>query len=256
MPAPPGSTRGSSQPNGEPPALLGEHADNPIKINLHHRISERLPLTPTDLTDIVFPPHAHPGINVYPCAAALMVHVLAHAAGSMTSRGLRLIQLCDIARLACHMSAADWEDLLRLHGGNRRLWWAAAPLMLTARYFPQTIPPAPLAHLERDCPWVLRRSVRRRTLSDFSYSHLYIDPIPGIIWTRSPAQALRYIGGRVFPGRQQRVQMEVASRSGPLSGEPRWHRQSQVRRILQYLCSRPTRTESLQPVRAALSRAC
>jgi hypothetical protein len=236
-------------------AMLGEHADNPIKVDLHHRISERLPLRPTDLTDIVFPPHAQPGLNAYPCAAALLAHVLAHAAGTMTHRGLRLIQLCDISRLARRMSVPDWEDLVRLHGGSRRLWWAAPPLTLTARYFPDCIPDDVLARLDRGCPWTLRQAVRRRTLADFSYSHLYIDPIPGIIWTRSPAQALRYLGSRIFPGPEQRAQMQVVSKTGPWSAEPQWHRQSQARRILQWLSSRPTRTETLQPVRAALARA-
>jgi len=236
-------------------ALLGEHAEDPIKIDLHHRISERLPLTPTDLTDLVFPPHAQPGLNAYPRAAALLAHVVAHAAGSMTHRGLRLIQLCDISRLARRMSDADWADLLDLHGGERRLWWAVPPLMLSARYFPDAIPHGIIASLERDCPWLLRRVTRRRKLADFSYSHLYIDPIPGIIWARSPAQALRYVGSRVFPSREQRTQMEVLARTGPWSAEPRWHRQSQVLRILQWVSSRPTRTEALQPVRAALSRA-
>ena len=247
--------QGFEPSNAEASALLGEHAENPIKIDLHQRISERLPLTRTELTDIVFPPHAQPGINAYPCAAALMVHVLAHAAGTMTHRGLRLIQLCDIARLARHMVAADWEDLLRMDGGNRRLWWAAPPLMLASRYFPDSIPRDVLAHLERRCPWMLRQAVRRRKLTDFSYSHLYIDPIPGVIWARSPLQALRYVGSRVFPNREQRAQMRVVAETGPWSAEPGWHRQSQARRILQWLSSRPTRTETLQPVRAALSRA-
>ncbi len=106
--------QGFEPPDAEPHAMFGEHADNPIKIDLHHKIRERLPLAPTDLTDIVFPPHARPGLNGYPRAAALMAHVLAHAAGSMTSRGLRLIQLCDIARLARRMSDADWEELVAL----------------------------------------------------------------------------------------------------------------------------------------------
>jgi Uncharacterised nucleotidyltransferase len=247
--------QGFEPPNAERRALLGEHADNPIKVDLHHRISERLPLTPTDLTDIVFPPHARPGINAYPRAAALMAHLLAHAAGTMTHRGLRLIQLCDIARLGRHMSAADWDELVRLHGGKQRLWWAAPPLMLTARYFPGAVPHDALAQLERGCPWVLRQAVRRRQLADFSYSHLYIDPMPGLIWSRSPAQALRYVGSRVLPSREQRAQMQAAAKTGPLSAEPQWHRQSQLRRILQWLSSRPTRTETLQPVRAALSRA-
>ena len=241
-------------PGAERRALLGEHADNPIKIDLHHRISERLPLTPTDLTDLVYPPHAQPGLNGYPRAAALLAHVLAHAAGSMTHRGLRLIQLCDIARLAHHMTDADWEDLMRLHGSDLRLWWAAPPLMLTARYFADAVPQEVRARLEDGCPWMLRRVARRRTLADFSYSHLYIDPVPGIVWSRSAAQALQYVSSRVFPGKEQRAQFEVVSRTGPWSDEPQWHRQSQARRILQWLSSRPTRTESLQPVRVALSR--
>ena len=247
--------QGFEPPNAARCPVLGEHADNPIKVDLHHRIRERLPLTPTDLTDIVFPPHAQPGLNAYPRAAALLAHVLAHAAGTMISRGLRLIQLCDVARLAGRMSDADWEDLVRLHGSGHRLWWATPPLMLAARYFPGTVPDSVLTHFERSCPWVLRRIVRRRTLADFSYSHLYIDPIPGIIWARSPAQALRYLASRIFPSEEQREQMQAAAKTGPCSAEPQWHRQSQARRILQWLSSRPTRTETLQPVREALSRA-
>lgn len=246
--------RGFDPPDAEPRGSLGEHADNPIKIDLHHRICERLPLTPTDLTDIVFPPHAQPGLNGCPRAAALMAHVLAHAAGTMTHRGLRLIQLCDITRLAHRMSGADWEELLGLHGSGQRLWWAAPPLVLTERYFPDTVPLTVLTRLEAGCPWILQRITRRRRLADFSYSHLYLDPIPGIIWARSPAQALRYLGSRVLPGAEQRAQMEVLAKTGPWSAE-QWHRQSQVRRIVQWLTSRPTRTETLQPVRAALARA-
>jgi len=246
--------RGFDPPGAERHAILGEHADNPIKIDLHHKIRERLPLTPTDLTDIVFPPHAQPGLNAYPRTAALLAHMLAHAAGSMTHRGLRLIQLCDIARLARSMTAADWEDLMRLHGGDARLWWATPPLTLTARYFPDAVPQDVRSHLEHGCPWMLRQVACRRKLADFSYSHLYIDPVSGIIWARSAVEALRYVGSRVFPTREQRAQMRVVANTGPWSAEPQWHRQSQARRILQWLSSRPTRTEALQPVRAALAR--
>jgi Uncharacterised nucleotidyltransferase len=247
--------QGFDPPGAQPRTVLGEHADNPVKIDLHHRILERLPLTPTDLTDLVYPAQARPGINPYPDAAALLAHVLAHAAGSMTHRGLRLIQLCDIARLAGRMGPADWDALERLHGRDARCWWAAPPLALAARYFPAAVPPGVLAGLERGCPWVLRQVARRRRLADFSYSHLYIDPLPGIIWARSAVQALRYAGARVFPGAQQRTQMQITAQTAPWSTEPRWHRQSQLGRILQWVFSRPTRTEALQPVRAALSRA-
>lgn len=247
--------QGFEPPSAERRAILGEHADNPIKIDLHQRICERLPLTPTDLTDVIYPPHVQPGLNTYPRAAALLVHVLAHAAGSMTHRGLRLIQLCDIARVARRMTGADWEDFARLHGNERRFWWAAPPLMLAARYFPNTVPADMLARLAPGCPWILRQVTRRRNVADFSYSRLYIDPVPGIIWARSAAQALRYLSSRVFPSREQRTQMRISSQTEPWCAEPRWHGQSQIRRILQWLSSRPARTETLQPVRAALSRA-
>jgi hypothetical protein len=247
--------QGFDPPCAERRAILGEHADNPIKIDLHHRIRERLPLTPTDLTDLAYPAHPQPGLNAYPSLAALLAHVLAHAAGSMTHRGLRLIQLCDIARLAKRMTDADWQHLVSLHGRDGRLWWAGPPLTLTAHYFPDAIPRSVRSELERGCPWLLRRVTRRRRLADFSYSHLFIDPVPGIIWARSAMQALQYVGSRVFPSREQRAQMQILSRTGPWSAAPQWHRQSQARRMLQWLSSRPARTETLQPVRAALARA-
>ncbi|MHB8817174.1 MAG: nucleotidyltransferase family protein, partial [Steroidobacteraceae bacterium] len=235
-------------------AALGEHADNPIKIDLHHRIAERLPLPATDLTDIVYPPHGDPGINPYPSLAALMTHVLAHTAGNMTHRGLRLIQLCDIARLAARMTATDWENLAAFHGRERRLWWAMPPLLLVDRYFPDILPREALMYLARGCPRLLRRVAARPTLSAFSYSYLYIDPIPGVIWARSPVHAARYVLRRVFPDEEQRTQMSVAAKVGPLSAAPEWHEQSQARRVLQWLSSRPTRIQTLQPVRAALGQ--
>ncbi len=247
--------QGFEPPGAERRAILGEHADNPIKVDLHQRICERLPLTPTDLTDVIYPPHVQPGLNTYPRAAALLAHVLAHAAGSMTHRCLRLIQLCDIARLARKMTHADWEDFVRLHGRGRRLWWAAPPLILSERYFAGTIPREILALLSRDCPSLLRAVAVRRTAAAVSYSYLYIDPVPGLIWTRSVSEALRYVLRQVFPGEAKLAQMQLAAKTGPWSDEPRWHTQSQARRVLQWLASRPTRTATLQPVRAALARA-
>ncbi len=247
--------QGFEPPGVERHTALGEHADNPIKIDLHHRIAERLPLPVTDLTDIVYPRRGEPGVNAYPSSAALMTHVLAHTAGSMAHRGLRMIQLCDIARIAARMAGTDWEALAGFHGRERRLWWAAPPLMLTDRYFPGTIPREVLAQVAHGCPWLLRQVTARRTLAAFSFSHLYIDPIPGVIWARSATQAIRYVGQRVFPSQEQRSQLQLLARTGPWAAEPRWHQQSQARRVAQWLCSRPTRTETLQPVRAALGRA-
>jgi len=235
-------------------AALGEHVDNPIKIDLHVRIAERLPLAEHDFTELVRPARHDPGLNAYPSLGALMLHVLAHTAGSMVHRGVRLIQLEDIARLAQRMSSADWEAVLLAHGPSRRLWWAAAPLLLTGRYRPLAVPPAVLARLTRECPKLLRTVARRRALTDFSYSHARIDPVPGIVWVRSGRELWKYVESRVRPSSQQLAQIDLLSRTGPWSSAPEWYGQSQRQRIWRWLTTRPTRIEAMEPVKAALGR--
>jgi hypothetical protein len=235
-------------------AALGEHVANPVKIDLHERVTERLPIAECEITDLVFPATAAPGLNSYPSRAALLLHVLVHAAGSMVHRGLRLLQLVDIARLAGGLSPADWRELVDWHGSKRRLWWIAAPLILAQRYLPFSPPPDTLVQLAGDCPALLLRVAWRRTLTDFSYSHVFIDPVPGIVWARSGTEMLRYLASRILPSAAQRAQLALLARTGPWAGEPGWYEQSQTRRILDWITSRPTRTETMQPVRAVLEQ--
>ena len=99
-------------------AGLGEHSDNPIKIELHTSIRERLPIAEIDITALVFPPVPQAGLNAYPSTISLMMHLLLHAAGNMRANALRLIQLHDIALLAPRLASQDWEVLVnvRLQG--------------------------------------------------------------------------------------------------------------------------------------------
>jgi hypothetical protein len=55
------------------PAALGEHSNNGVKIELHERICERLPLRITDVSEHIFPPQPQPGLNAYPSKASLMI---------------------------------------------------------------------------------------------------------------------------------------------------------------------------------------
>src|SRR6202040_324271 len=119
---------------------LGEHVDNPVKIEVHTRIAERLPVTAQDITQFLFPMAAHDGLNAYPSMVSLMMHLLLHAAGNIRARALRLIQLHDIALLAARFVPSDWEELLATQPEGQSLWWALPPLMLTASYYPARIP--------------------------------------------------------------------------------------------------------------------
>ena len=92
---------------GEVPADLGESRHAPIKVELHSQVREILPLRPVDISDLVLTAGLPAGVNDYPATAALLLHVLLHAAGTMIGRSLRLLHLSDIARLARVMTPAD-----------------------------------------------------------------------------------------------------------------------------------------------------
>jgi hypothetical protein len=234
---------------------LGEHTDNYLKVELHARIAEKLPLRITDVTDSVYPRTPHPGLNAYPSNAALMIHLLIHAAGSMASRSLRMLHLHDIALVASRMAGSDWNELVEQGENANKPWWALPPLQLTTRYYPDAVPTGVLAALANHCPWTLRQVVRHRRLSEVSLSYPWIEAFPGIAWSRSSAEIVEYLGGRIWPSKELRrlrakfVETEVAA------SQTQWGRLSQSRRMLQWLTSRPLRVETLHAVRMALAQA-
>jgi hypothetical protein len=233
-------------------ARLGEHSDNGIKIELHERICELLPLRTADISALLWPPAARPGLNAYPSRAALMAHLLLHAAGSMVHRSLRLVQLIDIARLASRMQPTDWQELLTLNA-EHRLWWALPPLEMTLRYFPAEVPARVRNAFHRTCPRHLRWVSQKRTLSDVSYSYLWLDAFPGIEWSRSPAEALGYAFGRIRPSARSVALRTTFSNAQAWAVDAEWTRLSQSRRILRWLLSRQTRPVTMHVVRAALA---
>jgi Uncharacterised nucleotidyltransferase len=236
------------------PAALGEHANNSVKIELHERICERLPLRITDVSEHVFPAQMQPGLNAYPSKAALMIHLLLHAAGSMAFQSLRLLHLHDLARLSSQMTEEDWDAVLR--GGERGdpPWWAFPPLKLASRYFPFKIPAGVLTALADECPYLLERTSRHRTLCDVSFSHLWVDAFPGLEWSQSMREVLRYVASRVRPSANHIALRAHVAKSEAWAIGGRWSRLSQSRRILQWVTSRPTRPATMHAVRAALAQ--
>jgi hypothetical protein len=235
-------------------AGLGEHIDNPIKIELHTSIRERLPVSETDITEFLYPRAPHPGLNDYPSHAYLMMHLLLHAAGNIRAHALRLIQLHDIARLAARFGARDWEELLTARPNGSDLWWAAAPLTLTARYCPNAIPPHVIARVNLESPWVLGKIVRRQCLYDVSWSNIRVYALPGIEWSRSPQEALRFILSRVWPSREARGELRRFAAHHPGASKVPWYGISQGARIFRWVFSRPPRVQTLLAVRAALTQ--
>jgi putative nucleotidyltransferase-like protein len=233
---------------------FGEHVDNPIKIELHTRIRERLPVNETEITAFLLPRAASPGINSYQSPAFLMMHLLLHAAGNMRARALRMIQLHDIAKLAERFVSGDWEELLTTRPNGQALWWAMPPLMLTARYYAGAIPAFVFVRLQTECPWLLSRITRAQLVADVSWSNIKVHALPGIEWSQSPREALVFVVRRILPSRDARLELRRFSAYHSGGSEIPWYGISQAARVLRWVFSRPSRVQTLLTVRAALSQ--
>ena len=246
----------SFQPKGSqtPTAIrLGEHADNPVKIELHSKIAEQLPTTEVDITGFLIPDTMECGLNAYPSLSSLLTHLLLHAAGNTRAHALRAIQLHDISLLAKRFSSGDWKQFLSMAAGDDRMWWSFVPLALTARYYPSAIPTEVIGRLKSDCPWLLQVTTRRRQLTSVSWSNIRIAAFPGILWSRSGLEALEFMRRRIWPTREARSELEEGAAQIPQSSSVPWYGISHGARIMRWLFSRPPRVQTLLSVRAALA---
>lgn len=232
---------------------LGEQPGNHIKIELHWQICEKLPVRMADISELIFPARPQPGLNAYPSHAALMLHLVQHAAGAMVTRTLRLLQLHDLALLAGRMSGEDWKEVLLQGTDASGPWWALPPLRLVVRYYPGAIPSGVLTALARGCPASLRRVTARQSLTDVSLSSIWVQALPGIEWSRSIIERLRYIAGRVRPDAQTLIARKGDADSGAWATQSQWDHLPQRTRIVRWMISRPTRPATMYVMRAALA---
>ncbi|MBV8503161.1 MAG: nucleotidyltransferase family protein [Paucibacter sp.] len=227
---------------------FGEHPDNPIKIELHPRVAEQLPVREADITALCWPADARPGLNAYPSHAALLRHLLLHAAGNLMSRSLRLTQLLDIARLAPRLDAGDWAELEGCLG-----WWALPPLLMLGHYFPTRLPAPLSARLLRECPRRLQRAMERQRLAQVSLCRMDHPAFPGIEWAQSPAEALRYVAQRLLPKREDRARMQQLARSEPVLASTSWTAKSRAEKALRWMLVKPPRVQTMYSVQKALA---
>jgi hypothetical protein len=233
--------------------VLGEHADNNIKIELHEKICEKLPWRITSISERIHPRDPNPGICSYSSNSALMLHLVLHSAGSMTSRGLRLLQLHDLAALSSRLTNRDWQEFL---AGDTvpTLWWAYPPLALAARYYPKSIPQTVLDVLAGSCPRTLQRITGKHSLFDNSYCYLWVEAFPGIHWAQSPAERIEYMFNRIRPAPDQITQRQLTAATERWALQSQWTKLSQGRRILRFVMGRQVRAAAMHSVEMALAR--
>ncbi|MCV2438634.1 nucleotidyltransferase family protein [Paucibacter sp. DJ2R-2] len=237
---------------------FGEHEHNPIKIELHEAVREPLPLREVDITAGLLSPGAKPGLNPYSSLAALMRHLLMHAAGNLCVRSVRLIQLHDIAQLAERMSTADWNEALAPANDGRAAWWALPVLTLTQQLFPLQFPKPMTARLTPSivaasaaCPPWLRRACGGWQLADVSLSRLDIPLLPGIEWSHGPADALGLAWRRLHPPEQAATAMMLQGQHSLASSD--WTRRPHWRKALSFVLGAQPRAQTLYSMHRALN---
>jgi hypothetical protein len=234
---------------------LGEHRDNPIKVELHWRIREQLPLEFADISQVIYPRSPRPGLNPYPSLPALLMHLVLHAAGAMAHGEVRLLHLHDLALVSRRMQPADWETILRQgESGCQAPWWFLPPLQLAQHYYSGIVPISTLSELQRSCPPRLRRYTQHHSLTDFSLSSVWIRALPGIEWSRSLAESAKYMVQRMRPDADARKVRQHDAENAPWIVNSRWRGVSQTSRIMRWMTSRPTKAATMYVVRETLAQ--
>jgi hypothetical protein len=171
---------------------IGEHPDNPIKLELHLRVANRLRQEDYDITRVIAQ-NGNAAYGGYPSWAAMMFHLLHHAAAHLSECGLRFIHLYDIHLLARRFSKQDWSALRDLLDRHDCLWWAHGPLALLQRYFPGDAPGWIMQASHAAAPERLRRASARWTITQVSYCNLssrYV--LQRMAWMRTNRSLLFY----------------------------------------------------------------
>jgi hypothetical protein len=236
----------------EAPHAFAEHLRNPLRIELHQRVSEALPIRAIDITSRIFPSHPRPGANAYPSFAALFRHLLLHAAGNMRANAMRFMQIYDCALMARRMTAPDWHELLG-HDSPHESWWIYPPLRLAERYVPGSVPADIQRAFAAVCPRWLRRRFERHDVYDVSWSNLRIAALPGIEWSRTPADVVGLLKSRLLPRRAAFEDLTASVITQPAVQNTGWYGLSQSERVLRWALARAPRVQTLCCVRAALS---
>jgi hypothetical protein len=241
------------QPDARAPVqAFGEHRDLPIKIELHDKVSEELPIDVVDITASLTPATLRPGNNDYVNRAALMRHLCLHTAGGMRANAGRFIQIFDIAAVARLLQASDWRDLVEVDEPRRNCWWLYAPLLMAERHLPGSVPAPVLAGLRGLAPRWLRRRYESIPFHVVSWSNLRIAALPGCEWSRSPGEALRYLCSRLVPSKVALDDLAAVKIGQPQMLRQRWYGASHPERIARWLFTQPPRVQTLSAVTASL----
>jgi hypothetical protein len=90
-------------------------------------------------------------------------------------------------------------------------------------------------------------------LTDVSWSNLRIAAFPGIEWSRSMLETLRYANSRILPGKAALGELELVVSLMPEMRTIPWYGQRHATRIVRWLFTRPPRVQTMRSVLDAVA---
>ena len=226
--------------------LLGEHPDNPIKLELHHHISDELGNRRYDLTELLWKSatqqsrfgdiKAH-----YPDRPAQMAHLLLHLSAHMLWRTSRFVSLYDLHLLIRRFTQEDWEQLQQRLSTLGALWWTYPPLRMLNRYYHNDVPDTFLEAAGRALPTTSRQYFDRLCMTGASYCSVRSGALGHCLrWALTPLDALQFVRSLVAPSRE--VLQDWNKSVALLTYSMPAYKQHYVYRLLHLLKRRPYRT--------------
>jgi hypothetical protein len=151
---------------------IGEHPDQPLRLEIHEHARQSFLGLEHDATDALWQGATRIPLGAatmwMPPADGLFEHVLMHSAFDLAKRMTRFVRLEDLCLLAGRLSAADWSSLVARAQAARLESFVLAPLVMAARYLDPIAPDAVIRALEAGAPRALAARLRRAPLSSFT----------------------------------------------------------------------------------------
>ena len=152
-------------------SIVGEHPDNPIKIELHTRVFCKTNQEQYDFTELMWQNSSRGFLKLNsiktPSKAMLLLHVLLHASCHQYEGTLRAIQLHDIFIISRIFDDYDWlafEEQVDTLGCGKMIY---LPLFLCAVYFEISVPESTMNMINVKTPTRLKRLKNSYSLSEF-----------------------------------------------------------------------------------------
>ena len=218
--------------------MFGEHVDNALRIEVHPAVAERAPgrhggyhrrlrrrtrTRPECLSE-----HSRRCCSICCCTRPATCARTACARYSCTTSPRWLRAYETPTGLHCLCAGRQENAGARSRRSRSRRVTIPAPCRRTC-----------CASFAALCPRALRFATDRETLTDVSWSNLHIHAFPGIAWSRTPLDALRYVRSRALPRPQSLERSAIAVQVQPQLKQRTLVRTSHSKRIARWLVSQP-----------------